>query len=267
MSFRLKCVAELTLELGRYDAIVEFTELAVRDFLKCANASGNISSFLRQKSIEHRVSINSVEQSILKTRIANSYIVSVYQYSELFLFKFRDEYRNLYGVSMELGDSTHNLLLKILSKLPSGERVSMETVGIHNCLLFDYYRLVRNKYVHAYKVDGQKVKRALEAAMECADAIKNEFPNLSAPNSHQSLSFGDFILFTRVVRNIARGLCVLVEPQADDAFLNLLGSIKQFGSIKQNQQRYRNAFIGFLTNEYGLENPRASSIVDSFLSH
>ena len=50
LPFRLNCVAELYKDLGKYDAIVEFTETSIRVFIEQSQKHGNFESYLQLKS-------------------------------------------------------------------------------------------------------------------------------------------------------------------------------------------------------------------------
>lgn len=81
MAFRLNCVSELYKNLGKFDAIVEFTELAVEDFISQTSPK-EFDLFIEQKSKQHNIKVNTVDQNIFCSRISKNYILSVYQNAE-----------------------------------------------------------------------------------------------------------------------------------------------------------------------------------------
>jgi hypothetical protein len=62
MAFRLNSVSELYKNLGRFDAIVEFTEISIRDFIHQANQTGDFDNFLETKSNQHNIRVNTIDQ-------------------------------------------------------------------------------------------------------------------------------------------------------------------------------------------------------------
>jgi hypothetical protein len=79
MAFRLKCRNKFYKTLGQFDAICEFTEVAVRDFLSNVKSEPEFNDLLAEKSILHKIKVNAVELNLFRSRIAQSYILSVYQ--------------------------------------------------------------------------------------------------------------------------------------------------------------------------------------------
>lgn len=243
MAFRLKCKKELYNNLGKYDAIVEFTEIAVRDFIAKSQESENFDTYLQEKSVQHKIKVDSIDFNLYQTRIAHSYIISVYQSFELFLRTFKDEYCELYDIKWSLPDNKENLLLKIISKVSNLTKAKNE-IGESNIELFDYYRAVRNKYVHEY-ISQEKIEKAFKEITKQKPNLSDLYPKLNAPNKFTEISFDDFIMFTRAVKTISKGLCKLVEPKNNQVLADFYTREKMYISFNDKPERK----IGAITND------------------
>lgn len=76
MAFRLNCVSELYKNLGRVDAVVEFTEVSMREFIYQADQSGDFNNYLQAKSTQHNIRVNTINKNVYRARISHSYILS-----------------------------------------------------------------------------------------------------------------------------------------------------------------------------------------------
>ena len=141
MAFRLECVSELYKNLGKYDAIVEFTELAIRDFIKESEIKKNFKEFIQEKSEELEIKVDSVDEDIFRSRISQSYILSVYQNAELFIHKFKDECNDLKNTNWKLDNTNDSILIKTIRKITSINK-GKEQIGEYRIKVFDYYRII-----------------------------------------------------------------------------------------------------------------------------
>ena len=210
MAFRLNCVSELYKNLGRFDAIVEFTEIAIRDFIKQANQTGDFDTFLQKKSSEHNIYVHTVDLSVYRARISHSYILSVYQTAELFIHQFREEHIDLYNKTWTLDDSKDNLLIKTIRKISAINPATLQ-IGAHRLSIFNYYRVVRNKYSHD-RISETRVDQEFKNISQFIAQVQIDYLDLVAPNDYDNISFDDFILFSRTIKDISYKLNELVTP-------------------------------------------------------
>lgn len=264
MGFRLKCVSELITNLGKYDAIVEFTEIAIRDFIESANGSGNFDDFLKAKSTEHKIIVDCIDRNIYRARISHSYILSVYQTFELFLRQFKDEYNDLFNSNWKFDESSDSLLTKLIKKIANVNNAKNK-IGEFRLELFDYYRIIRNKYSHEY-IDDAKVKKSHKKIIAYKKDIAKSYPKLKAPNEYGKISFDDFILFTRLVKDIADELNEIIKPSDLNMFADYYRRKDLFRSISQNSTRYQNAIKGHLREYFGIVDD-SEKILNLYLSH
>ncbi|AZA88053.1 hypothetical protein EG349_15205 [Chryseobacterium shandongense] len=260
MAFRLECVSNLYKNLGRFDAIVEFTELAVVNFIKQAESSGDFSKFIEQQSDSLHIKVNSVDESIYRSRISQSYILSVYQNAELFLHKFKEECNNLKNTDWKLDNSSDNLLVKTIRKIiPINQ--GKERIGEFRLEIFDYYRVIRNKYSHEI-IQDTKVEKAYINIKKYEDEIKENYPKFSAPNEFDNICFDDFLLFSTVLKDIANTLSDIIKP-TNEELKNYYLRNDFYKELNQNLERKENALVGHITSKFGIEKEEAKKIISS----
>jgi len=262
MAFRLNCRNKLYKDLGRYDAIVEFTEIAIRDFLKQKPKNIDFDIHLQNKSEEHGVKVDAIDQSIYRTRISQSYILSVYQSAELFIHSFRHEYNDLYETNWGLDDTKENILIKTLRKVSPINRAK-EVIGEHKIEIFDYYRNIRNKYSHEI-IRMKKVNKALNKISKFKELIKDDYSKLNAPNDFNKINFDDFILFSRVMKEIADSLCVLVKPDFK-TLIDYYRRKKFFTKFNENKKRKQNALKSHILSNFGLSGNEVDKLIDELI--
>ncbi|MDF2454087.1 MAG: hypothetical protein K0R51_80 [Cytophagaceae bacterium] len=259
MAFRLNCVSELYKNLGRFDAIVEFTEISIRDFIHQAQQIGDFDAFLQTKSHQHNICVNTVDQSVYRARISHSYILSVYQTAELFMHQFRDEHIDLYNNTWTLEDTKDNLLIKTIRKISAVNPATLH-IGAHRISLFNYYRVVRNKYSHD-RISEIRVGQEFQNINQFATQIQIDYPGLLAPNDFDNISFEDFILFSRAIKDIAYKLNDLVTPtneQLRDYYIRK----DFFKELNENPLRKTNALKGHMLSNFGIEDNQANLIIN-----
>jgi hypothetical protein len=264
MAFRLKCVAKLYNELGRYDAVVEFTELSVRSFISEANTTGDFNRFIAAKSAEHGIVVNSVPEDIFRARISQSYILSVYQTAEGFFHEFKTELEELEGEPIKLEESKSDYFTKLVNYVAKTNQKKSQ-IGLYRLSLFNYYRIVRNKYSHDFIAD-EHVKDAFDKLNPHLASISADYMQLNAPNSFEEIGFDDFILFSRLVKDIADKINELIVPENDNMLLNYYRKKDLYKKYPDHSARKNNALKAHINDNFGLDNDEAQLIVEQ-LSH
>ena len=258
MAFRFNCSADLYKDLGRYDAIVEFTEIAIRDFIEQAQLSGDFDLYLQEKSVEHKIRVNTVDQSVFRSRISVSYILSVYQSAELFLHQLTAQYNDLYDADLKLDGTTDNLLIKTLRQI-SKINSATSIIGEHRLAIFDYYRLVRNKYSHDRITTDRMLKEFVNISGHSLK-INDDYPGITAPNNFQNISFDDFILFSRTIKDIADKITAMLIP-TDEQLKAFYDRKELYKELTQNKSRRVHAIKGHMRTNFGIEDQQANIVI------
>lgn len=188
--------------MGYFDSIIELNEVAIREFTLKAYESGDFEEFLNERSSFHNVRVNfpCIPQQFNST-IARSYLVLVSACFEEFLEELRVQCQSIKGI-VWLWEEKESKLETAFKKIsPTIKRDS--DINYKIC---DYYRLIRNASVH----DSEKQRKKLESEhkkLDALQAIKTSYSSLSAPNKFDSITFDDFILYTRAAKTVAVQLC------------------------------------------------------------
>ncbi len=92
--FSFKAFRKLKKGLGKFDAVVECNEMAIREFLKNLKGSQDQKQFIKDLSQKHGVKVDTVNVQLFSSRIRLFYILSVMQLAEQFIDELRKEYKS-----------------------------------------------------------------------------------------------------------------------------------------------------------------------------
>lgn len=251
--------------MGELDAIVEFTEVAVRDFVKKANHTDSFNTYLKSKSIEHGICVNSINNNIFQTRISHNYIVSTYQVIEDLFYQFKDEYNDFFDTKWSFDkNSDDNLLIQTIKQISTKSK-ALAILGEHRVKIFDYYRNVRNKFSHT-RIKEDKINKEFLLLKDSISLIQSGYPKLNAPNDYNNISFDDFILFTRIIKDIVFEIDALLDI-SEENILNYCLRKDILKKFQGNEKRKTNALKGYLKTEFGIADEIADNIVKSLMLH
>jgi hypothetical protein len=249
MSFRFPCYRELKQHLGELDALCECIEVAARDLIERTNASTDQSSFIRELAQRHGVRVDRVDVPAMQPHVARIYIATVHQCLEEFLIGLREEHPK--GKSWHMGDD-EDRLTKIARAL-----------GFKATLAYDlcqYYRTVRNATMHP-KAREKARKTGVDDDLRARAAAARTMGKLAAPNAFDTVTFDDFVLFTRSAKVLAEELCIAARPPDDElAALVVASTAGMAGKFRNDAQRLKNARSGFLQTNYSLPKAEADRI-------
>lgn len=260
-AFSFPSMRRLFRYLGETDALVELTELAARAFVESANLSGDVGAFVAAQSNKHGIRVNLSEFGHLSRHLGRSSIVTVYQSAERFLHEFRKEHTTLYGSRPWTGDADDVDPLTVTLRNVATSASEAETkIGADLLSRFQYYRVIRNWVVHTKEIDDSKPRAMFEKLVPYSAEHDAQFRLVKAPNLPGHLGFDDFILFSRVTKSIAEKLCEIATPPLkhwEHAF-----PLAGFKHLSTNSSRMRNAVMGRLRTEYGMDTATAQWIAD-----
>lgn len=251
----------LTRYLGESDAISEIDELACRFFVDSARESGDADTFVTKCSEKFGVCVNLSEFEAWYAHLAQRRIVSVYESAERFFKEFRREHSELH-LREWTGDADGKSRLALaLENVGASKGDAERGIGLDLISRFEYYRLVRNWIVHDRTRPPEKEVEALNNLAAYSVINAAALGRLTAPNRPDSLTFDDFILFSRVTKFVAERLNELGKP-SEKSWLSTF-DMKPFNSIMNNPERLRNAVAGKLRTEFGMNAEAAQWISNS----
>ncbi len=252
--FSYKAFRDLKKRLGKFDAVAECNELAIREFE--FQGKGNLNSYIKTLSDKHRVSVSSVDFPTFLSRIRQFYILSVMQQADQFLNELKKEYAELNNFDLTInqqkeGETDLSYILRIIF---GSEATGIQAVGSQYFDTCEYYRLVRNKISHSETTKDRDIK--LKKQYEIAVATKYK----TAPNSYEEINFDDFLLISQSIKNIGYKICELKKPPNENIakaldkqnLLSPLSKLKNnISESEEGKKRYEYALENLINSEFG----------------
>ncbi|WP_202361765.1 hypothetical protein [Mesorhizobium sp. 131-3-5] len=194
--------------------MAEVIEVACRDFLEAAQASGDLGSYIRTRSAHHKIVAYELDIENLPTRAATLYIVGAYQQLESFLIDLIEESDEVCGRKSRERTDKEAALDWALDVLPGGKAANLRKVRVELYAILEYYRAVRNRFMHTRK-KASGIDKALKEVDYWSPVYAVDF-GLKAPNEPDALILDDFLLFTRAIKYVATHLCRVACPTPDE---------------------------------------------------
>lgn len=204
----------------------------------------------------YEVKVDGLQSQCVLSSAARLNIVNVYSGFDLYLSSFRKVFFELQGRewSSDKKDTPfeefqRNISLNDIKKLGDIVPCQMD--------LIDYYRLARNAIVHPSKENGKVVRKYFQDHTNSLLSVKSHYGMSGAPNSYEELDFHDVKLFARTLLDILPEFDATLDP--GDERLKSLIPYKNWPNY--NESRKSNAALGFLKNEYGIDQSRALKVL------
>lgn len=268
-TFTLVAFHDFKRTLGKMNAVVECAELAIRKFIHEAETARDRGAFVEWASSEFEVKVDTLDIPLLKQLSAQFHIASVHQEFETFL---RNAALELRGVPIPKPQDKSLLESTLVSLLGNYEKAK-DSVGRFEIELAEYYRLVRNGFAHS-AAEG-KTRKDVDALRKLVEQHDGTMSKLNAPNAFSAIEFDDFILFTRVVKQLGHNLCRAVRP-LDEEIVSMITRLNQTGhrnvnfkKLKGQSQapdRLHRALVGLLRTLYSLEESESTPIVELLMN-
>jgi hypothetical protein len=260
-NFAFRCYFKLKTNLGRFDSVVECNELAIREFEAIAKSSISQEEYIKSLSKKHGVKVDSIDAAIFRVRISQWYILSVYQQAEEFFKEFKHEHPKRSQWTQKTERET-NLNYVLTSLNIKASDLDATEKGIRYDI-FEYYRLIRNRFMHT-DVKEDKLLELLNKINQNKTIVFEKY-RVEAPNEYNKLNFDDFILFSRVTKDIAQELCHLAKPSASEIAQMLIErdqekdpkkkeiNLKGLKRFSNNRERQRKCMQNLLKSQYNLQ--------------
>jgi hypothetical protein len=250
--YRYKSYTSLKKKLGEYDALVEYNELAIREFLLEAEKN---TDFLSKLSEKHKIKVDFFNKQKFNSRIRLLYILSVSQQADHFFSEFRKEYKSISSLIWKNridGEADIDYILRTIS---GDVNTGKEKIGKQLYDIFNYYRLVRNEFIH-----NDNDYNDIDAKWSKIDLkdMPLRYSRYKSPKKMVDIDFDDFILYSLVLKDIAFQFCIHFRPNLSELALMIAkegeaksSTYKALGKLKNNPTRYHNAIQNFLNTHYG----------------
>ncbi len=249
-------------KLGGYDALVEYNECAVRQFINKWELHKpeykDYRDFIHQQSLEVGIHLGFLDIDKYRQDIYRWYLIHPYACLENFIKDFRNDLRTFrYEIPLDTpGTNNKNALERLKDGLrKSGIGVSVEDFKFN---LSNYYQLFRNKIAHQLDDrDENKIKNAFESL--ALEDIHKLYPSLSnALSAPGFLTFDDYILCTANLKNITDTFTTDVYRFIDwnNVDVTKLQIYKKLRSYSQNPTRIAKSLKTYILCEYGISPSR-----------
>lgn len=210
--FNLPSMRELWWQIGKYDALVEFMECAIRQFYvkyDSQSAGSDFRNFLIEESKAVGVHLHSFSLETYQEDIYKSYLIHPYGCMDVFVDEFVQELRP-FGLLVSLDFQNKNKLDKLVLGLKKAGVIV--TVEDYKLQVDAYYRRSRNFSAHKLSEDE---RGKIQSLFESVDRKKmlEVYPSLSqALLGTDRFTFDDYLLCTANLKNIADTLTTDVFP-------------------------------------------------------
>ena len=266
-TFTLPCFRTLVKMLGRFDALVEYQELANRILLDAFNKSDeSFNVFLTRVAKEQSLVLNDITLQDYKSSLVEGFLVYPDACFDDFLGDYKKEVRLLTGCDYDLNKHEGCPFERIMKALKK-ERILL-MVDDNRVKLYMYYHSLRNDFAHHLEKDNKDKYDDINK-----DTIKAQYNKLNAPNSKELLNFDDFILCTANIKTIAFEMMSSLLPYVDweqRAVENKITWFKNYNrySEKIDDERRKKYVFNSLLTRYGirLSDYELDNIVDK-LAH
>ena len=210
----ISSIADIKKLIGAQDACLQTNQAAVLYMIEQANTSDDNENFMNYLFSKYKISRGTNDLSYFKLTLYKSYILQTYNLVEPSFKKLNKQFKyyNDLESTWKTKDGDKNLdpLNQLVINLSREDREKLKSYPEY--YLLDYYRLVRNSIVHLQEDDDEHKKTLQYYKNSLADK-KDYFIStyeLEAPNEPDSLSFSDFMLYTRALKyfsNILNNFC------------------------------------------------------------
>jgi len=240
------------------DGLAAALAIATRQFIDAAIASGDPQSYALDLATAYGVATRFVDFDGLTPHLCQLLIVGTYQQAEAFLDNFRAEQRAM-GRTWRPRVDGETLLHHALDCLPGGFLVNLTRVGKERWELHDYYRRVRNGFVHS-SIDRGSLDDHYDRVAAHRALVRKEY-GLIPPNRFGQLTFHDHLLFTRVTKYLATDLCRLGPPDRGKELALILAEpdtrqvepITRFSQRRDSDDSMRRAIRAWFKSRYNFQ--------------
>ena len=255
-TFVLKSYRNLKSRLGYFDAAIQFNELARQNQANAILSSKDPKTSL--DDICNNLKIYTDMESILssKLRLSQLYILSVFQLFDIFLHDFMNESCDIHGLdsSWRHKTSQEDYLEFCLSKVTVLNKSTRNNIGEFRIQCIQYYREVRNCFLHNSEKDILKLNEKLKKLIDDHQSdISIHYKKL--PKNFDSLDIMDFFLYTTLVKNIAFEMCCSSMPSADVLAQFVLKSFPKLKG-KKKDKRMQDKLENLLLSNFGIDDKR-----------
>lgn len=207
-TFNIPSNRSLWHSLGEFDALVEYQEVASRNYLNAFDVTTEtFRDYLKRTSSEVGIHLNDITLNNFKQVQRQGYLVFPNASFDEFISAYVKDVKFLVTPNFELSSKNDKCKFdKLLDALVTiGINPKIDDAKVN---LYHYYRLLRNDIAHRSNKDYEKEYNSIDRYK-----IHSFYPTLGVPMQKNELNFDDFILCTTNIKNIADILTLSILPQ------------------------------------------------------
>lgn len=234
--------------LGEFDALMQYVEAACISYEEKHKESGlSLEDFLELEKSKMSHPITSLAFDNPRGKLHDLYLIYPHSCLDTFIDELIDDMRELGFVDFKLSDTNNVSRLERL-------KTTLERLDIRPDLydfsmpIYTYYRYVRNSLNHNGGNENTDVKmqNAFKELSKMKDDIDARFNYLDSLTACNSLNFGDYVLCTANIKNIADLMVVAIEKKVD--WNNFYLSVKKYPTIKKINGYKHDRQVKFIQN-------------------
>lgn len=207
-TFNIPSNRSLWHSLGEFDALVEYQEVASRNYLNAFDiTTETFRDYLKRTSSEVGIHLNDITLNNFKQVQRQGYLVFPNASFDEFISAYVKDVKFLVTPNFELSSKNDKCKFdKLLDALATiGINPEIDDAKVN---LYHYYRLLRNDIAHRSNKDYEKEYNSIDRCK-----IHSFYPTLGVPMQKNELDFDDFILCTANIKNIADILTLSILTQ------------------------------------------------------
>lgn len=259
-NFHFECNNVLTKELGRFNALVQFQEVALLEMLADQENSGcEIDEYVNAKAVQYQIPLGHVPFSRFKDKIHQSYLIYPFACLDLFtkewvheLYVFLgkpDDNDKRLGFRIE-GKKEESYVDSVLKALEN-KGIMLEIPNNYRNIL-EYYRLSRNAVAHHKEDNVDKIKLAYEN-IDIAQALSLIPAWQKALAEPCKYELDDLVAYSAYVKRFADDLSHLLYEKLDWTHLHPECDEKWIETIRKISAKHdrRQSLQGYVQQRYG----------------
>lgn len=199
--------------LGEFDALMQYVEAACISYEEKREESGlSLEAFLDSEKKKMSHPISSLAFKNPREKLHNLYLVYPHSCLDSFIDELIDDMHELGFTEFRLADTDKVSRLERL-------KTALERLGIKPALydfslsIYTYYRYLRNSLNHNGGTENVdvKVQNVFKDLSKMKKEIDDRFNYLGALTECNTLNFGDYVLCTANIKNIADLMVIAIE--------------------------------------------------------
>lgn len=236
----IDAIGELKQTIGLQDSYIQTNQIAFLYLKEQSESTEDKELFLAELFKKYSISRGTFDFEYFQSIQYRSYILQTYNLIEPFFKNLNSRFRfynNFIGDwKVKKGDKNLDPFNQLLENLETGK--AKKIISFPEYHLIDYYRIIRNAFVHLQETDDEHKKTTKYYKEKIVPHLQHFKENyeLDAPNKPEQINFEDFMLYTRAIKYFSNILNDVCFPDLTD-FVEVA---KEDETLQKSLQQSRN---------------------------